>query len=379
MTSAEIANIDDFRLRAREAIPAHIFDYIDGGACDEITHRANHHDLDEIRLAPLCLRDVGDLDLRMTLFGRSFRFPIGFSPTAFHRLVHEHGEVATAKAAKSLNIPMILSSMSSITLEDVAEHSANDDLWFQTYIFKDRGLTRELVQRAERSGYKAVVLTIGSPVPGRRYQNIRNRFVLPDHVLAANFGRREVVIHNNPIHSADGAALDPTLTWRDVEWLRCQTALPIVLKGIMNPLDVEPALDLEVSALILSNHGGRQLDTSESTIKMLPEVATAVSRRAALLVDGGFRRGTDILKAIALGADGVLLGRPVMWALAAGGETGVLDAVGLLLEELRVTMRSAGCRSPEDIRKNSSALIRTSPPAALVRGTSEGRVGPTGI
>ncbi|WP_433364799.1 alpha-hydroxy acid oxidase [Streptosporangium sp. CA-115845] len=350
--------IDDFRMLARERIPPHIFDYIDCGACDEITSRANRRDLDEIRLLPLCLRNVADLDLRTSLLEHSFSFPIGFSPTAFHRLVHESGEVSTAKAAKTLNIPMIVSSMSSIALEDVVRGSANENLWFQTYIFKDRALTKDLIQRAESSGYQAIVLTVGCPVAGRRYKNVRNRFALPDHVVAANFKQRKVVVHNNPVHSVDGAELDPALTWNDVEWLRGRTSLPVMLKGIMNPLDVQPALDLQVSALILSNHGGRQLDTTESTIRMLPEVAAAVSKRTTLLIDSGFRRGTDVLKAIALGADGVLLGRPVMWALAAGGEKGVIDAVGLLLEELRIAMRIAGCQSIDEIRKNSSAIIR---------------------
>ncbi|TXK39002.1 alpha-hydroxy acid oxidase [Nonomuraea sp. C10] len=352
-------SLDDFRTLARERLPAGVFDYIDGGACDEITSRANRRDLDGIRLLPLCLRDVADLDLRTSLLGHSFGFPVGFSPTAFHRLVHESGEVSAARAAKALDIPMIVSSMSSVAMEDVARDSGNEHLWFQTYIFKDRALTKELIQRAEGSGYKAIVLTVGCPVTGRRYRNVRNRFALPADVVAANFARRNVVVHDNPIHSV-GADLDPALTWSDVEWLRGQTALPVVLKGIMNPLDVPPALDLEVAALILSNHGGRQLDTTESTIRMLPEIAAAVGKRTGLLIDSGFRRGTDVLKAIALGADGVLLGRPVMWALAAGGERGVVDAVGLLVEELRIAMRIAGCRSIGEIRENASTVIRIS-------------------
>ena len=278
---------------------------------------------------------------------------------AFHRLVHERGEISTANAARTLNIPMIVSSMSSIALEDVAGSSGNENLWFQTYIFKDRELTRALVRRAEESGYKSIVVTIGCPVPGKRDKNIRNRFTLPENVIAANFKQRNIVVHNNPIHSVDGAELDPSLTWKDLEWLRCNTKLPIILKGIMNPLDVKPALDLQVSGLILSNHGGRQLDTTGSTIRILPEIAAAVSGRIPLLVDSGFRRGTDVLKAIALGADVVLLGRPVLWALALNGENGVVDAVNLLIEELRIAMQIAGCSSIDAIRKNSASIVRT--------------------
>ncbi len=350
--------IDDFSTLARAKLPSDVFDYIDGGAGDEITSRANRRDLDEIRLLPLCLRNVSELDLSVTLLGHSFRFPVGFSPTAFHRLVHEGGEVSTARAAGALGIPMVVSSMSSIALEDVVGDSGHEKLWFQTYIFKDRDLTRELIRRAERSGYRAIVVTVGCPVPGKREKNIVNRFALPAHVVAANFVKRNAVVHNNPIHSVGGAELDPSLTWRDVEWLRGSTDLPIVLKGIMNPADVAPALDLQVSGLIVSNHGGRQLDTTESTVRILPEVAAAVSGRIPLLVDSGFRRGTDVFKAIALGADGILLGRPVVWALAVGGEKGVVDAVGLLIEELRIAMRIAGCSSIGEIRKESANIIR---------------------
>lgn len=351
--------IDDLRALAKRRLPSGIFDYIDCGACDEITTSANRRDLDEITVFPLCLRNVGELDLSIALLGHSFGFPIGFSPTAFHRLVHERGEVSTANAARILNLPMIVSSMSSVALEEVAECSGNKNLWFQTYIFKDREVTRALVRRAEESGYKSIVVTIGCPVPGKRDKNIRNRFTLPQNIIAANFKQKKVVVHNNPIHSVDGAELDPFLTWNDLEWLRCNTKLPIMLKGIMNPLDVQPALDLQVSGLIVSNHGGRQLDTTGSTIKILPEIAEAVSGRIPLLIDSGFRRGTDILKAIALGADMVLLGRPILWALALNGEDGVVDAVNLLIEEFRIAMQIAGCSSIGAIRQNSASIVRS--------------------
>jgi len=347
----------DFRTLARARLPASVFDYLDCGACDEITRRANRRDLSAIRLVPRCLRDVSAPDLSQELLGQPCSVPIGFSPTAFHRLVHEEGEVATARAAQVLNAPMIVSCMSSVALEEIAERSGNRHLWLQTYIFKDRALTKNLLQRAETAGYRAVVVTLGCPVAGKRDKNIRNRFSLPQGVVAANFGLRGTVDHNNPIHSVAGAELDPSLTWKDIEWLRATTRLPIVLKGIMSSLDVAPALDLKVSALIVSNHGGRQLDTTESTINVLPEIAAQVAGRMPVLVDSGFRRGTDVLKAIALGADCVFLGRPVLWALAAAGESGVIRATTLLTEELRLAMQIAGCASLDSIRRSAPHLL----------------------
>jgi 4-hydroxymandelate oxidase len=351
-------NLKDLRTSARALVASDVFDYIDGGACDEITKKGNRRDLDHVRLLPLCLRDVSELKLTSDFLGHTFNWPLGFSPTAFHRLVHEDGEIAAASAARTLNVPMILSCMSSVCLEQVVQDSGNKDLWFQTYIFKDRALTRELVGRAERSGYKAIVVTIGCPVAGKRDKNLKSKFVLPNRVTAANFKPHELIDHNNPIHSFHGAELDASLTWKDIEWLRSNTHLPLILKGIMSPLDVVPALDLEVSGLIVSNHGGRQLDTTESTISILPEIAATVARRVPLLVDSGFRRGTDLLKAFALGADGVLLGRPVLWALAYGGEDGVVGAANLLLDELRVAMQLIGCSSIDVLRENSMNIVR---------------------
>jgi isopentenyl diphosphate isomerase/L-lactate dehydrogenase-like FMN-dependent dehydrogenase len=350
--------IDDYRTLARAMLSRSTFDYIDGGAGDEVTRRANRHDLKEIRLRPLCLRDVGEIDLSSRLLGHDFRLPIGFSPTGLHRLVHDEGEISAAKAAGELGLPMVVSSMSSVALEDVARRSGNENLWFQTYVFKDRGLTKDLIRRAEQAGYACIVVTVGCPVVGRREKNIRNRFALPDDVTAANFGRAGVTVHNNPIHSVAGADLDPSATWQDVAWLCENTALPIMLKGVMNPLDVPPALDLRVAGLVVSNHGGRQLDTTESTIRALPGIVAAVDGRVPVLVDGGFRRGTDVLKAIALGAGGVLLGRPVLWALAVAGQEGVVDAVGLLAEELHLAMQLVGCANLAQLRQDAAGIIR---------------------
>jgi isopentenyl diphosphate isomerase/L-lactate dehydrogenase-like FMN-dependent dehydrogenase len=349
--------LEDYRTLAHASLRSDVFGYIDSGAGDEITCRANRRDLDALAFLPLCLRDVSAPDLSTRVLGRSVPVPLGFSPTAFHRLVHPEGEVATARAAKTLDIPMIVSAMSSIALEEVAATAGHEDLWLQTYIFKDRQLTRYLVERAERAGFKAIVVTIGCPVPGRRDRNIRNRFQLPAGVSAANFERSENVDFNNPIHSVAGAELDASVTWRDVEWLRGVTPLPLVAKGLMNPRDVAPALDLQLSGIMVSNHGGRQLDTTVSTIRVLPEIAAAVAGRVPLFVDSGFRRGTDVLKALALGADSVFLGRPVMWALAVGGETAVTAAVNLLIDELRIAMQLAGCAGIAEARREAIHLV----------------------
>jgi (S)-2-hydroxy-acid oxidase/4-hydroxymandelate oxidase len=356
--SIEPVTLEDFRALARASIPPAVFDYIDCGAGDELTYRANRRDLDRLSLLPLCMRDVSAPELAMAVLGHSFRFPIGLSPTAFHRLVHRDGEVAAARAAGALDVPMIVSAMSSISLEEIARESGNDNLWLQIYLFRDRELTMELVRRAERAGFKAIVVTLGCPVPGKRDRNIRNGFRLPDDVSAANFTRSGRVDFNNPIYSVAGADLDPSLTWQDIAWLRGVTRLPIIAKGVMNPHDVAPSLELQLSGIMVSNHGGRQLDTTVSTISILPEIVEGVAGRVPVFVDSGFRRGTDVLKALALGADGVFLGRPVMWALAVRGEAGVAGAVRLLAEELRVAMQLAGCTSAADARRVAAHLLR---------------------
>jgi isopentenyl diphosphate isomerase/L-lactate dehydrogenase-like FMN-dependent dehydrogenase len=352
-------SLDDFRVRAKAKLPPEVFAYIDSGACDEITKQLNRRDLDGIRLLPRSLRDVGELTMSPSFLGQSFSAPIGFSPTALHKLVDPEGELATAAVAKQYDIPCILSSMSSYSLEEIIKATGSTKLWLQTYIFKDRDLTLDLTKRAERAGYAALVLTTGVPVVGNRYRSRLNPMRLPADVRAANFERSDRSENDNPIHAIEGAALDPTVTWRDVRWLIDNTRLPVVLKGIMNPRDVEPAIDMGIAGIIVSNHGGRQLDTTESTAKALPMVASAVAGRIPVLVDIGIRRGTDILKTVALGADGVLMGRPVLWALAAGGRRGLEEAVSLVLEEFQTAMRLSGYSSVAELRSESELVLRT--------------------
>ena len=351
-------SLEDYRLLARAGLPPELFDYIDGGAGDEVTRRANREDLDRLALLPFSLRDVSAPDASLEVLGRSLPFPLGFAPTAFHRLAHAEGEIATARAEREVGLPMIVSAMSSIAIEEVAAGSGHTDLWLQTYIFRDRQLTRDLLRRAECADYKAVVVTLGCPAPGKRDRNLRNRFVLPDGVTAANFGRSSGIDHNNPIHSVAGAELDPSLTWRDLDWLRTETALPVIAKGLMNPRDVDAAAKLGLDGIIVSNHGGRQLDTTASTIRVLPDIVEAAAGRLPVFVDGGFRRGTDLLKALALGADCVFLGRPVLWSLAAAGEAGVAAMTRLIADELVLAMQLAGCPTVAQARRDSPYLLR---------------------
>ncbi|NOT39098.1 MAG: alpha-hydroxy-acid oxidizing protein [Alphaproteobacteria bacterium] len=357
--------LEDYRALARESVPLDIFDYVDGGAGDEVTVRANRRDFDELLLLPLCLRDVSSPALAVTLFGQEMQFPVGYSPTALHQLVHVDGEFATARAAAALRIPMIVSVMSSIPLEEVVTRSDNNTLWLQLYFFKDRELTKHLVRRAEQVGCKAIVISLGCPVPGRRDRNLRNEFRLPQTVSAANFRRTERTDFNSPIHSLEGAELDSSATWQDLLWLCDFTVLPVVVKGLMNPRDVEPTLKCGASAIMVSNHGGRQLDTTASTIRVLPEFSAAIAGRIPLFVDSGFRRGTDVLKAIILGADCVFLGRPVMWALAAAGEQGVSAMTTLLHNELHVAMQLTGCASIAELRAQGQSLLRQSRPSSV--------------
>jgi len=353
-----IVNLDDFRTAARDKIGPDLFDYIDGGAGDELTCEANRCDLDTIRLAPLVFRDVAQVDLRWSGPLGDFALPIGLGPSAMHRLVHERGELATASAANTMNVPMIASMMASCAMEETATHSRHNALWLQTYVLKDRVLGTELIRRAERAGFKAIVVSAGCPVMGKRDRNLANGFTLPRTVSAANFRKTDALDHNNPIHSFDGAAPDPGVTWRDLEDLIAETALPVVIKGIINAADVAPALASGAAALIVSNHGGRQLDGTMSTICALPDVVDAVAGRVPVLIDGGIRRGIDVVKALALGADAVLLGRTVMWALAAGGERGLTSALEILADEFANALRLVGCATIAELRANASAILR---------------------
>lgn len=346
-------NLMEYRTLAKQKLPSDIFDYIDSGVCDEVTKQNNRRAFDRIFLRPFCLRDVSSVNPSVKIFNKQIASPILFSPTAFHLLLEKSGEISTAKASKRCFVPMIVSAMSNISLEDIASHSQNENLWLQVYIFKNRALTKELVQRAEQAKYKAIVVTLGAPVLGKRERSMRNRLSFPAEFPIGNFKMTDGKEVNNFILSE----LDPSLTWKDIEWLLSITKLPVVLKGIINLLDVEEACQLNVAGIIISNHGGRQLDTTVATISTLRDIAYKVSGRTLVLLDGGVRRGTDIFKAIALGADAVLLGRPVLWSLSVNGENSVVNMVEILKKEFQDTMILSGCRDIQEIKYYSEYLI----------------------
>lgn len=343
-----LVNLHELEARAMEYMSGAAYDYYRSGANDEITLQDNLQAYSTIRLAPRMLVDVSTRDLSTTVLGQKISMPVLIAPTAFQRMAHPDGELATTKAAGRAGTVMTLSTLANTSIEDVAS-VARGPLWFQLYVYKDRGITASLVNRAEAAGFKAIVFTVDSPLLGRRERDVRNRFHLPDNLSVANLLRAGM--HELPTDVPDSglaayiaSLYDTALTWKDVDWLRGITKLPIVLKGILRADDAKRAVGSGVEGIIVSNHGGRQLDTVPATITALPRIVEAVSgSNVEVLVDGGVRRGTSVMKALALGARAVLLGRPVLWGLAVGGEQGVSAVLEIVRQELDLAMALSGC------------------------------------
>jgi isopentenyl diphosphate isomerase/L-lactate dehydrogenase-like FMN-dependent dehydrogenase len=336
---------DALEAAARERLPQAVYDYYAGGAEDEVTLRANRAAYRRLFLRPRVLVDTSAIDTRVTLLGETLPHPVLLAPTAFQRLAHADGEAGTARAAAAQDAIYIVSTFATTSVEDIAAAS-DARLWFQLYVLRDRGLTRDLVRRAEAAGARALCLTVTVPAQGRRERDARNAFRLPDGYAMANFrGHRQAGM---PAAAGSGleafihAELDGTLTWDAVAWLRSITSLPVLLKGVVTPEDARLALEHGAAGLIVSNHGGRQLDGAEPTVVALPRVADAVAGRAPVLVDGGVRRGSDIVKALASGATAVAIGRPYLWGLATGGQAGVEAVIADLRGELVRTMALVG-------------------------------------
>jgi 4-hydroxymandelate oxidase len=287
--------------------------------------------------------DVSQLDTRVRLLGRELPHPILLAPVAYQRLAHAEGELATARGAAAAEATMVLSSFSNVALEEVAA-AATYPLWFQLYVYPDRGFTRELLKRVEEAGYEALVLTVDTPILGARYREMRTEFALPPGLERANLRELPDAAASHRPRGRDvySAVLDPKLTWKDVDWMRVHTRLPILVKGILDAEDAGRAVEAAVSGLIVSNHGGRNLDTAPATIDALPAVVAKVAARMPVLVDGGIRRGTDVLKALACGASAVLIGRPYVYGLAVGGADGVARVVQMLRRELEMAMALTG-------------------------------------
>ena len=346
-------NLLELEEMARSKIAHASFDYIAGGAEDEVSLRRNRGAYDHWALRPRVLVDVSTRDTSTTILGQRVSMPILVAPTAFHGLVHPEGEVATARGVAAAGTLMVASVISTRTLEDIAA-SVPAPRWFQLYVYKDRQVTADLVRRAERAGYRAICLTVDTPLLGRREKDERNAFTLPPGLGIANV--QPAGLDGMP-ESERGSAfakyvvelLDAAVTWRDIAWLRSITALPIVLKGILTAEDATRAVEHGVAGIVVSNHGGRQLDSTLGTLDALPAVVEAVKGRVDVYMDGGVRRGTDVLKALALGAKAVLLGRPVLWGLALGGADGVQAVLEHLRKEFELAMALAGRASVGDV------------------------------
>jgi 4-hydroxymandelate oxidase len=344
--------IDDFEVAARELLPQMVFDYYAGGAGDELTLEENRRAFDRWLIRPRVLVGVSDPDPATSVLGEQIPFPIVLAPTAMQAMAHPGGEVATARAAASLGALMVLSTISTMSLEDVAATGVSG--WFQLYIHRDRTLTEDLVHRAHAAGYRAIVLTVDAPYLGRRFRDERNRFAMPPELTLANLvGARLPGTSGSGLFAYFAAELDPTLTWEHLVWLRSLTPLPLVIKGILTAEDARLAVEAGVEGIVVSNHGGRQLDGVAASVDALPEVVDAVAGRAEVYLDGGVRRGTDVLRALALGARAVMIGRPYLWGLGVAGEAGVRRVIEILDDELRLAMALAG-------RPTAAAIDRTS-------------------
>lgn len=347
-------NLHEFEAAAAARLSRMAYDYYAGGANDEVLLRTTREAWDRIELRYRVMRDVSTRSLASTVLGQALDWPVLVAPMALQQLAHAQGELATARAANRTGTGMILSTLSTTAVEAVSAELQRP-LWFQLYIQQDRGVTAALVERVRIAGCSAIVLTVDTPLLGRRERDIRNVFHLPAGLRTPHLHASAVTSLAEHDNAASALALyvtrqwDSSISWRDLEWLRSITSLPILVKGVVRGDDAVLALEHGADGVIVSNHGGRQLDASVTTPRALPEVAQAMAGRGALLVDGGIRRGSDVIKAIAMGAQAVLLGRPVLWGLGADGEEGVLRVLQLLRDECDLAMALTGCRAISEI------------------------------
>lgn len=348
-------NIFELEQLAKEKLPAIAYDYYRSGAWDEVTLKANREAYEKIKIHYKVLVDVSNRDLSTTLFGQKVSFPILIAPTAFHKLAHPEGEVATARAAVKANTLMTLSSLSTTSVEEVSA-ATNRNFWFQLYINKNREYTRDLVARAEAAGAKALVVTVDTPLWGRRERDVRNGFHLPSGLSAVNLEKydKDAVTKGQTgagLGQSFAWMIDSALQWKDLDWLAGISKLPIIIKGVCRADDARIAMSHGVKGILVSNHGGRQMDSAPATIEVLPAIVDAVGDQTTVLMDGGIRRGLDAMKALAYGAKAVLVGRPVLWGLASGGQAGVEKALSILREELDLAMALTGCRNLSEVNR----------------------------
>jgi 4-hydroxymandelate oxidase len=355
---SSLLNADDYERAARDRLDPSVYDYIAGGAWDEVTLKDNRAAFDTWRLRPRAMVGVGNRELAVRIMGDTLSMPIGVAPTAFHKLAHSDGELATVRAAGSAATVMCVSTMATISLEDIAK-AASGPLWFQTYIFKDRSFTTDLAARARAAGYHALVLTVDTPLLGRRERDSRNRFELPPGIEMRNLNLPPALpgSYESPMVRFSKEQFDPSLTWRDVEWFVQTVQMPVLAKGILHPEDALLAAQAGVAGLVVSNHGGRQLDGAVATLDALPEIVAATrGTNLDIIVDGGIRRGTDVVKSLALGARMVMVGRPILWGLAVDGEVGARAVLDLLRSEFDTALALIGC--PRAANLDPSYLAR---------------------
>lgn len=363
------ASVSDYRELARRRLPRVMFDYVDGGAFEEATLRANRSDLQQISLKQKVLRDVSALDTSVSLFGQSCSLPLILAPVGFAGMMARRAEVLAARAAENAGIPFTLSTVGICPIEEV-RRATSKPFWFQLYMMKDRGVCREIIERAQAAGCGALVFTVDLPVLGTRYRDIRNGMgvqlsTLSRLRMAANFASRpgwihDVAIRGRPLTFGNLAgvvkdanslgallhwtttALDPSVTWKDLEWVRSLWKGPLILKGVLDEGDAREAVATGADGIVVSNHGGRQLDAARSTISVLPRIADAVGDQTTILMDGGVRSGQDITRALALGAKACLVGRAWVYGVAAKGEAGVTAVLDTMKRELRTSMALVG-------------------------------------
>jgi 4-hydroxymandelate oxidase len=340
----DLLSISDFQEAARRRMSHMAYEYVEGGAADEITLRWNQEALQRLRICPRVLTDVSRIDTRLTVLDQQQPVPILLAPTGYHATIHPDGELATARGAGRAGTTLVVSTSATTTIEDVAR-VATGPLWFRLYMQPEREFTADLVRLAEAAGCRALCVAVDSPVAGPQNRIQRARFALPAGIEApmnplANRQRRST--------STTGGGVEPfriryPATWADISWLKSLTRLPVLLKGILHPADAEMAVSAGVDGIIVSNHGARNLDTAPATIEVLPAIVDRVAGRIPVLMDGGIRRGTDVLKALALGANATLGGRPYLYGLAAAGAEGVTKVVEILRTELEMAMALTGC------------------------------------
>lgn len=351
-----LLNLADYEEAAAAQLESLARDYYRSGARDEITLRENRAVFDRARLRFRVLAGVSEIETTTAVFGHPVSMPVLAAPTAFHKLAHPEGEIATARGVGGAGTVMCLSTLSNSPVEKVVEATAGP-VFFQLYVYRDRGATRALVDRVREAGVRALLLTVDAPVLGTRERDVRNEFRLPDgldmpNATAEPYRRLGSATGDSALGAWVKENLDPGLTWDDLDWLCDVSGLPVVVKGIVREDDADRAVGHGAAGIVVSNHGGRQLDTSVTTLEALPEVVEGANGRCAIWLDGGVRRGTDVVKALALGAEAVLVGRPILWGLAVDGSEGVTRVLGLLRAELEEAMRLCGARHLDELTRD---------------------------